>query len=349
MTSLNIEEADIPVLTGKVALVTGKLFTNSAETLCSNGRYTNYLTGGSSGIGFAAAEILARKGAKVHILDIHPPSSSRSISPVCGPLPERVSFHQCDITDWRALRNLFVEVGHIDYVFANAGIPESEDFLSDVLEVRREDNGDSMADSILGCLKEPAYPLMGVNLKGVLNTIKLAHHTFRRYGAKGSIVITSSATAYAPEQSLPVYSALKLALIGLVRSLRHNLVQDNITINAVVPACTETALVGSGFLGPIKKMGLPVSTAHHVGLALVYSAVAWETRKVDVYGKEPIEDIHKHGRWNGRVLLTLGHSFTELEEKLADLQPLWFGKENAILTRRQQAVTDFRRIKTEAH
>ena len=237
------------------------------------------------------------------------------------------------------LRSIFAEVGRLDYVFANAGVSETENFLADILEDGTEKDG----ASTMNRLKEPTYPLFEVNLRGVLNTIKLAHHSMKRFGLRGSIVITSSATAYAPEQSLPVYSAVKLALIGLVRSLRNNLNQDNIAINAVVPAATETALIAREFVEPIKAAGLPMSSATHVGLALVYSAVAKEKRKVEVYGKDAEESLMKEGTWNGRVILTLGDTYTELEEPIADLRGQWFGGDNLELTKRQQVMTDFRK------
>jgi NAD(P)-dependent dehydrogenase (short-subunit alcohol dehydrogenase family) len=230
----------------------------------------------------------------------------------------------------------------LDHVFANAGISETEDFLADTLEGPKSKAETVTNGAVLERLKEPAYPLIDVNLKVVLNVIKLAHYSFKRDATPGSIVITSSATAYSPEQSLPVYSALKLALVGLVRSLRHNLFLDNITVNAVVPASTETRLIAPEFIEPIKQMGLPVSSARYVGTALVYSAVPQEMRKVEVYGKEPFENLNKEGRWNGRVIFTLGDTYTELEEKLADLRPEWFGKQNLMLQNKQQAITDFR-------
>lgn len=63
-----------------------------------------------------------------------------------------------------------------------------------------------------GDLMEPRYNVIEVNYRGVLNFVKLATSCMRRQGQGGSIVITSSATAYSPEQSLPVYSATKLAV-----------------------------------------------------------------------------------------------------------------------------------------
>ena len=63
-----------------------------------------------------------------------------------------------------------------------------------------------------GALAEPGYNVIEVNYRAVLNFIKLAISYMRRQGLGGSIVIISSATAYTPEQSLPVYSATKLAV-----------------------------------------------------------------------------------------------------------------------------------------
>ena len=130
--------------------------------------------------------------------------------------------------------------------------------------------------------------------------------------------------------------------MGLVRALRSTIFLDNITINAVAPAATITALLPPTLAKPIIEAGLPVSSAHFVGLALVYSATATEERRVQAYGKEKEEENEREGRWNGRVILTLKDSYTELEEKTADLRGQWFGEENLKLTRLQQAATDFR-------
>ena len=128
------------------------------------------------------------------------------------------------------------------------------------------------------------------------------------------------------------------------------IIRDGITINGVAPAATITNLLPAHLAAPIMGQGLPVSDARFVGLALVYSAVAKEDRRVQAYGKDKDKghetafgtgssDGH---RWNGRVILTMGTTYTEIEEPTADLRPFWFGWDNARLTRRQQAATDFR-------
>ncbi|KAI4237691.1 MAG: hypothetical protein LQ352_007925 [Teloschistes flavicans] len=131
-------------------------------------------------------------------------------------------------------------------------------------------------------------------------------------------------------------------MIGLVRALRPNVLQDNITINSVAPAATITKLLPKNLAAPIIAAGLPVSTSEHVGLAIAYSAVATEERKVEPYGKDSDEIVMKQGRWNGRSILCLGDQYTEVEQPIADLRGQWFGEKNMKLTRLQQAATDFR-------
>ncbi|KAL4978761.1 short chain dehydrogenase reductase [Aspergillus desertorum] len=301
MASLTITEHSIPSLEGKVAL----------------------LTGGASGIGYAAALILAAKGAKVHVLDVNEPTEDEHSK------HSTIVFHKCNAASWVELRAKFQEIGRVDLAFANAGVSESTNYFADSFD----------AD---GGLEEPSYGVLDVNLRGVINFVKLAWSSMRANGISGSIVITTSATAYAPEQSLPVYAAGKLALVGLIRTLRSVTVQDNITINGVAPAATITSLLPAHLAAPIIAQGLPVSSAHFVGLALVYSATASQSRRVEVYGKETEVQKWTTGRWNGRVILTLGETYTELEEPIADLRAFWFGRENLELTRKQQAATDFR-------
>ena len=92
-------------------------------------------------------------------------------------------------------------------LFANAGISEDENFLEDTF------------DESTGELLEPQYRVMDVNLRAVLNCIKLGVRGMKMAGGGashggggGSVVITTSATAYSSEQSLPVYSACKLGV-----------------------------------------------------------------------------------------------------------------------------------------
>ena len=110
----------------------------------------------------------------------------------------------------------------------------------------------------------------------------------------------------------------------------------------MAPAATYTPLIPQKFIDPIVAANLPVNAAHDVGLALAYSATAKQPRRIEAYGKENDADNIREGRWNGRVILTLGNRYTELEGPLAELRPFWLGRENEKMTRAQQAETDFR-------
>jgi NAD(P)-dependent dehydrogenase (short-subunit alcohol dehydrogenase family) len=189
MTSLNITDADIPSLEGKVAMVTGKQMPQCILPILADTSAER--TGGASGIGLAAVKILTSKGSKTFILDLAPPEDI---------VPAGATFIRCDTTSWTDLKRAYAQAGNVDIAIANAGVSEEQNYL--------EDQFDSDGE-----LVQPRYDkIIDVNLRGVLDFVKLALSNMRRHGGGGSIVITSSATAYAPEQSLPVYSAVKHAV-----------------------------------------------------------------------------------------------------------------------------------------
>ncbi|KAI0195871.1 short chain dehydrogenase reductase [Astrocystis sublimbata] len=319
MASLQFTDEDIPRLDDKVAMITG----------------------GSSGIGLAAARLMARKGARVYILDLSPPDAESIPKPPEDEpvLPKTTTFIPCNVARWSDLNAAFqrciAETGRLDIAIANAGVSEEYDYFED----RRDVEGE---------LLEPAFGVIDVNFRSVVSFVKLAVSHIRKQREAGilgggSIVITSSATAYAPEHNLPVYSASKFATIGLMRGLRSQLIMDDITINCVAPAATVTKLLPQDLAAPMINAGLPVSSAEFVGRALVYSATAKQKRRVENYGKDsPLND--GPGRWNGRTILTLADEYVELEQPHATLQPFWLGWKTSDLTKQQQTVTDFRKI-----
>jgi short-subunit dehydrogenase len=110
-----------------------------------------------------------------------------------------IQYIQCDISSWKNLSDAFKVAGDVDIAIANAGISESESYFQDKLDAE-------------GNLIEPNTAVIDVNLRGTVLFTKLAIWYMRKKKTGGSVVITSSATAYAPEQNLPVYSATKLAV-----------------------------------------------------------------------------------------------------------------------------------------
>lgn len=135
-------------------------------------------------------KLFATRGANVFALDRKKPQE---------PLPPGVKFITCDQTSWNDLRSAFKNVGKVDIAVANAGISEIQNYFDDTFDEQ-------------GDLLEPSRAVIDVNLVGTLSFCKLAISYMRCQGTGGSVVIVSSATAYSPEHSLPVYSACKLAV-----------------------------------------------------------------------------------------------------------------------------------------
>lgn len=127
----------------------------------------------------------------MHVLDVLNPDPDEFIS--------GMHFHKCDVSSWAELYAAFTAIGTVDFAFANAAVTEQTNYFADTFD----DKGQL-------CEPDDSFQrLLDVNLRGVMYFVKLAWSTMRRNGTHGSIVVTTSATAYAPEQSLPIYAAMK--------------------------------------------------------------------------------------------------------------------------------------------
>lgn len=134
-----------------------------------------------------------------------------------------------------------------------------------------------------------------------------------------------------------------LQLASLIRTLRSTFPRHNIAISGVAPSATYSATLPLHLAEPLVRARLPVSDGRHVGLAIVYSATAKQGSRVEDYGKdESVGSADWQERWNGRVIVTMGDAFVEVEERLIGTRGDWWGERNLELTKEQQKVTDFR-------
>ncbi|KAE8347735.1 hypothetical protein BDV24DRAFT_170760 [Aspergillus arachidicola] len=197
------------------------------------------ITGGSSGIGGATVELCLQLGAKVVIGDLNSPPADISNT-------ENLKFVTADTSSWDSLRNLFNEAvktfGHIDHVFANAGIAPRTNFLDE-----SPDNNSELAP--------PDLKVLNVNLIGAIYTTRLAVHHFRKFAgqhngvATGSIVFTASASSF-QNFGAPDYATAKHGVLGLMRSLVGQL-PGHVRVNAIAPSWTTTGLVSAEFLASL--------------------------------------------------------------------------------------------------
>ncbi|KAJ5892145.1 uncharacterized protein N7473_008373 [Penicillium subrubescens] len=226
------------------------------------------ITGGSSGIGRATAQLCLDLGAKVVIGDLNPPNPEFKDT-------DKVHYLEVNVTSWESLRNMFDQAdttfGGIDHVFANAGVGPTTDFL-----------GINLNEA--GQLEPPLLRTINVNLIGPLYTINLAQAYMKQLASRrpvkktGSIVITASASSF-QNFSSGDYTIAKHGVLGMVRGLVHKLeAEGQIRLNAVAPSWTRTGMVP---IETIQAMGVPVQTPEAVAESVVL-LFADETRHGEV-------------------------------------------------------------------
>jgi len=174
------------------------------------------LTGASSGIGEAAAVLLAEHGARL-VLGARREDRLSALAARTG-----AAFARTDVTrreDLHALVALAQErYGRLDVLINNAGIgPISP------LDDLRVDEWDAMVD---------------VNVKGVLHGIAAALPVFRAQGS-GHFVNTASTAAHTIRPAMAVYSAAKMAVRAISEGLRQE-AGPNLRVTVITPGMTDT-------------------------------------------------------------------------------------------------------------
>jgi 3-oxoacyl-[acyl-carrier protein] reductase len=210
------------------------------------------VTGAARGIGRATAEVYAREGARVLVVDKDAAAAEAAV----GEIGSGAAACACDVTvrgDVEAMAAAAVEkFGGIDILTQNAGIyPNTpvEDITDDEWAL-----------------------VMNVNTRSALYTAQACLPHLRKSKA-GRITITSSITG--PKVGYPGfvhYGASKAALNGLIRSLALELVKDGITVNGVEPGTVLTPGVqalltpeeveGVAANIPMRRFAAPIDIAH---------------------------------------------------------------------------------------
>jgi NAD(P)-dependent dehydrogenase (short-subunit alcohol dehydrogenase family) len=197
-------------------------FSNLARYPSLNGRVV-LVTGGASGIGEAIVEAFARQNAKVAFLDLQKDAAEAlldRISKAGFPAP---MFVECDLTDTASAQTAVARVretlGDVDVLVNNAG----NDTRHSIEEVTPE-----LWDQ-----------LIAVNVKQQFFLAQSVIPGMRRLG-RGSIINLSSIAWAIPSTNVPVYVTAKAAIVGMTRTLAHELGPHNIRVNCVMPGCIWT-------------------------------------------------------------------------------------------------------------
>ena len=213
------------------------------------------VTGASRGIGAAIAQRLAADGFTVVV---NYAGNAAEAEALVGKI-EAAGGHaipaQADVSDPAAVARMFdaaqAAFGGVDVLVNNAGIMR----LATIA-----DSDDALFDSQIA-----------INLKGSFNTLREAAKRLRE---GGRIVNLSSSIVGRYEPSYGVYAATKAALEAMTRIMAKELRGRNITVNAVAPGPTATALFLDGKpqavidqltkLAPLERLGRPEDIANTV-------------------------------------------------------------------------------------
>ena len=177
--------------------------------------------GAGSGIGEAAAIVMAAHGAFVVCADVRleaAESTARSIG-------DRAQARLVDVTNSDSVRSLFQSVaeehGSVDVAVTTPAI-----------NVRKQ---------ILDYADEEFDRVINVNLKGTFRVLREAGRMMAKQG-RGSIIAFSSIRSQVVEPGQGIYAATKSGMVQMVKALAAELGQKGVRVNAVAPGVVDTPL-----------------------------------------------------------------------------------------------------------
>lgn len=189
---------------------------------------TALVTGGSRGIGRAAVEALAGRGA--HVVVCYRRGVDQATAAVegiraAGGSAETASFDTADMAATEQVVGAIAKrLGRLDIVVANAGIA---------------------IDGLLPRIKEADLDrVWAVNVKGAMACARAAIRPMMR-ARFGRIVFVASIAGEMGNAGQAAYASSKAALIGLTRTLAREYASRSVTVNAVSPGLIETDMTRS--------------------------------------------------------------------------------------------------------
>jgi len=181
------------------------------------------ITGGATGIGESLVSHFARQGARVAFLDIQDEAGLALVDALTAEGCPAPLYRHCDLTDVGELKRVVEEVvgalGTVDVLVNNA----ANDQRHSVEDVTAEYFDQSMAVNL-----RPQFFM----IQAVLPAMKAA--------GRGVIINMSSISWMIPSTGVPLYIAAKAAIVGLTRTLAHELGPQGIRVNAVLPGAIAT-------------------------------------------------------------------------------------------------------------
>ena len=196
------------------------------------------ISGGGTGIGSAIAHALASEGARLTLI-------GRRAGPIEAVARKLGGFAvQADATDREKLDNVLEEArkrhGSVTILINNAGAALTAPFEKTTLTAW--------------------HAMFAANLDTVFHLTQAVLPDLRAAPA-GRIVAIASTAAQTGYAYASAYSAAKHGVLGFVRSLAVELARTKVTVNAVCPGFTETAIVDDAVANIVAKTGRSADAA----------------------------------------------------------------------------------------
>jgi NAD(P)-dependent dehydrogenase (short-subunit alcohol dehydrogenase family) len=189
------------------------------------------ISGGDSGIGRAVALAFANEGADVAILYLNEHQDAKETVQAVEMVGRRALAIAGDVGREafckRAITCVMKEFGRLHIVVNNAGEQHPQDRIE----------------------KITARQLEGTFRTNIFSFFHLTKAALPHLKKGGTIINTTSVTAYRGSASLIDYSSTKGAIVSFTRSLAHSLVKRGIRVNAVAPGPIWTPLIPATFPG----------------------------------------------------------------------------------------------------
>lgn len=181
------------------------------------------ITGGATGIGEALVGHFAHQGSRVAFLDVQDAPAHHLVDKLAAAGCPAPLYLRCDLTDVLALRasvrQVLADFGTVDVLVNNAA--------------------NDQRHSIESVTPEFFDTSVAVNLRPQFFMIQAVVPVMRAAG-RGSIINMSSISWLIPSTGVPLYVAAKAAIVGLTRTMAHELGPHNIRVNAVLPGAVAT-------------------------------------------------------------------------------------------------------------
>ncbi|NME78080.1 glucose 1-dehydrogenase [Rhodococcus sp. 105337] len=178
------------------------------------------ITGASSGLGRATAELMVAEGARVVMADVNREAGEAAANAIGA------DFVRTDVADPAEVETLVTETasryGRLDVMCNNAGV--------------------HAAASLLETTNEDFERLVAVNFGGVFYGTRAAGRVMAEQGS-GVIVNTASNGGYLPTEGMAVYCGTKAAVVAMPKACALELAPKGVRVNTISPGTMLSGMV----------------------------------------------------------------------------------------------------------